>query len=61
MGAEYKSEIGSTKDTHYLALTGELWRFFARMLDKIDRIITAPHCICHEKNNNDVDGLVQDW
>ena len=27
-GAEYKSEIGSTEDTPYLALTGELWCVF---------------------------------
>ena len=23
--AEYQSDVGSTKDTSYLALTGELW------------------------------------
>ena len=45
MGAEYKSEIQSTKDTPYLDLTGELWCVFVGILEKIDRVIMAPHCM----------------
>ena len=30
MGAEYKSEIESTKDTPYLALAGEQWCAFRK-------------------------------
>ena len=29
----------------YLALTGELWDEFVRIWERIDRVITAPHCI----------------
>ena len=29
----------------YLALTGELWGEFVRIWERIDRVITAPHCI----------------
>ena len=44
--AEYQSDAGSTKDTPYLALTGELWGVFCKyFFYKIDRIITALHCI----------------
>ena len=32
-GAEYKSEIESTKDTPYLALTGELWCVFCEKFE----------------------------
>ena len=42
---EYKSEFGSTKYTPYLALTGDLWGVFCEVFEKIDRLITAPHCI----------------
>ena len=31
-GAEYQSDAGSTKDTPYLALTGELWGVFCEYL-----------------------------
>ena len=34
-----------TKDTPYLALTGDQWRPIVRILEKIDRVITASHCI----------------
>ena len=43
--AEYKSDAGSTKDAPYLALTGELWGVFCNIFEKIDRVITALHCI----------------
>ena len=29
----------------YLTLTGELWGVFVRILEKIGRVLTAPHCI----------------
>ena len=43
--AEYKSKFGPTKYTPYLALTGEPWDVFVRILERIDRVITATHCI----------------
>ena len=39
--AEYQSDVVFTKGTPYLALTGELVYIF----EKIDRVITARHCI----------------
>ena len=42
--AEYQSDAGSTKETPYLCLTGELWGVFVNIFEKIDRILTAPHC-----------------
>ena len=44
---EYEPDAGSTKDTPYLALTGELWSFFREYFENIVRVITAPYCICH--------------
>ena len=43
--AEYQLDAESTKDTSYLALTGELWGSFENICDKIDRVIRAPHWI----------------
>ena len=36
---------GSTKDTSYLALMGELWGSLVDICGRIDRVITAPHCM----------------
>ena len=47
---ESESDIRITRDTPYLALTIELWVSLARILEKIDCVIKAPHCI--EKQNN---------
>ena len=44
-GKEYKSEFQFTKDTPYLALTGELGGVFYEIFFKTDRVITVPHCI----------------
>ena len=44
--AEYQSDAGSTKDTPYPALPGEIWGVFCEYFEKMDRVITAPHCIC---------------
>ena len=41
---EYQSEAEPSKDTPYLALTGELWVSFVKILEAIDRVITEPHC-----------------
>ena len=35
----------STKDTPYLALTGELLGVICKYCEKIDRVLLAPHCI----------------
>ena len=45
--AEYKSQFEPTKYIPYLALTGEASYdlYFVRVLEKIDRVITAPHCM----------------
>ena len=44
--AEHKSYIELTKDTPYLALTGELYEVsVVRVWEEIDRVIMAPHCI----------------
>ena len=43
--AEYQSDAESTKYTPYLVLTDELWGVFVNICEKIDRVITAPHCI----------------
>ena len=45
-GAEYQSDAGSTKDTPYLALTGELWGVFCENLwENWSRYNdTAPYC-----------------
>ena len=42
---EYQSDVGSTKDTTYLALTAIYGVYFVNICDRIDRDITAPHCI----------------
>ena len=42
--AEYQSDAGSTKDTPYLTLTGNLWGVFVNICEKIDHFIAAPHC-----------------
>ena len=46
--AEYQLDAGSTKDTPYLTLTGELWCVVFEILDKINRVITAHHSIWYE-------------
>ena len=43
--SESESDIRITTDTPYLALTVELWGVYCEDLDKIGRVITAPHCI----------------
>ena len=43
--AEYQSDAGSTKDTPYLALTGEIWVSFVNIFETFGRVLTAPHCI----------------
>ena len=40
---ERKPDFKLTTDTLYL--TGELWVSVIRIMWKIDRVITAPHCI----------------
>ena len=40
-----ESDIRITTDTPNLALTGELWGVYCEDFGKIDRFITAPHCI----------------
>ena len=42
-GAKHKSDFEITKDSPYLALAGEIWVFFAMILEMIDRFITALH------------------
>ena len=42
--AEYEPDAGSTKDTPYLAVTGELWGVFREYFENIVRVITAPYC-----------------
>ena len=42
-GAESESDFIITTDTPYLALTGELWGVYVGILEKVDRVITAPH------------------
>ena len=43
--AEHKSEFIFITDTPYLTLPGELWVSIVRNMEKIDRVIMAPHCI----------------
>ena len=43
--AEYQSDAGSRKDTPYLALSSVLWVSLVNVCEKIDYVITAPHCI----------------
>ena len=43
--AEYRSDAGSTKDTPYHALRGELWGIFCEYFQKINRVIMALYCI----------------
>ena len=43
--AESESDIRTTTDTPYLALTGELWSVYCEDGEKNDRVITTPHCI----------------
>ena len=45
-GGGYKSDVGSTEDTPYLAPMGELGVSFVNICEKIDLVITAPHCTC---------------
>ena len=37
-----------TKDTPYLALSGELWSVFHEYFTEIDRVIKGFYCICHK-------------
>ena len=43
--AERISDFELTKDTPYLALTGEIWNVIVRISEKISRFITALHWI----------------
>ena len=43
--AEYQSGAASTKDTPYLAQRAGYEVSFENICEKIDCIITAPHCI----------------
>ena len=43
--AKYAPEVIFTKNTPYLALTGELWGVFVMISVKIGRMITAPYCM----------------
>ena len=36
-----------TKDTPYLALSGELWSVFYEYFTEIDRVIKGFYCTCH--------------
>ena len=47
--AERKSDTKLTTDTPYLALTAELCVSFAKIREKIDRVITAPQCTWKKK------------
>ena len=55
--AEYKPELDFTKDTPYLALTGELWDVFCDdfrenwpLYHGTARVKMAPYCIeCHAR------------
>ena len=48
---EYQSDAGFTKDTPYLALTGELWGVFVNIFEKLHDDIDEKHTIV---NFNDV-------
>ena len=42
----YRAEFEPTKNTPYLALTGELWSVFCEYFgEKNDRVIKTPYCI----------------
>ena len=43
--AEYQSGAGSENNTPHLALPGELGVYFVNICEKIDRFITASHCM----------------
>ena len=42
-----------TKDTPYLALSGELWSVFYEYFTEIDRVIKGFYCIIHFHNQSD--------
>ena len=42
---EHQSAAEYTKNTPYIALTGELWGVFCEHFDMTDRVITAQHCM----------------
>ena len=46
--ADYQSEAELTNKHPYLALSVSYWVSFVNILEKIDRVITAPHCILWE-------------
>ena len=48
--AERESDITITTDTAYLAVMGELWVYIVRILEKIDRVISALHGIVRLSN-----------
>ena len=51
---EYKSEFDSIKYASYPVLMGEQWgTFTVRILKKIDRFMTAPHCIIELEATHD--------
>ena len=37
--------LNAQNTSHTSPLTGEVWNYFVRIWEKIDRVITAPHCI----------------
>ena len=39
--------VWTHKNTQYLALACELWGIVCKDLEKIDRVITTPHCVIH--------------
>ena len=43
--AEYQSDAGSTKDTPYLALTGELWGVFYENKNKKNGHVIRHHTV----------------
>ena len=53
-GAKLKSDFKLTTATPYLALMGELWGVYCEDFEKIDRVITALHCIRHILWNTDL-------
>ena len=58
-GAKYQSDAGSTKRHPYLSLMASHGVSFVNICEKIDRVITAPHCIWIPPQGH-VDGLVQE-
>ena len=45
--AGHKSDFQFTKDTPYLALTGEIWGVYCEYFEKNDHVIMASRCIAN--------------